>query len=162
MSFPISYCCHASPEAVSVSSPLQTYIKTLVLGAMAFIYRRYCFITIKLATITWEGTVFAHSSLAQKLFLSGLFLFPRACSGLVLGFSHHCSFGVSYSSSLTYTQACRKTNSPLPLHNLQVLLLWNMLAIKVFNVSVTIHHKWVYLWHTIIVHDNSDQMGQKK
>lgn len=90
MSFPISYCCHASPEAVSVSSPLQTYcIKTLVLGAMTFIYRGCCFITIMLAAITQEETVFAHASLAQELFLSGLFPFPRTCSDLVLGFFHH-------------------------------------------------------------------------
>lgn len=94
---PISYCCHASPEAVSVSSPLQTYcIKTLVLEAVAFIYRGCCFITITIATITQEETVFAHSSLAQKLLVSGLFPFPRTCSDLVLGFFRHCSFGVSF------------------------------------------------------------------
>lgn len=71
LSFPISCCCCASPEAVYVASALQTCcIKTLVLGAMALIYRGCCFITVTLATVTQEETVFAHNSLGQKLFLS--------------------------------------------------------------------------------------------
>lgn len=140
MSFPISCCCCAFPEAVYVSSPLQTCcIKTLVLGAVALIYRGCCFITVTLATVTQEETVFAHNSLGQKLFLSGFFpisqnlfwlgpwLFPPLfLRCFIFPFTHlHTSLHKSVA------------------HALQMLSLWKVLAIKVFNVSVTRHHKWV-------------------
>lgn len=128
-------------------------IRTLVLGAVAFICRGCCFITIMLTAITQEETVFVHSSLAQKTFFQGFFHFPE----LVLTWSLAFSFLLWCFILHSPTQTPAQTSSPLPLHTLQVLLLWNKLTIKIFNVSVTRHHKWVYLCHTVILHDNSKQ-----
>lgn len=157
MSFLISCCCHASPEAVSVSSTLQTLLLwDSGAGSHGIHYRGCCLTAVTLATITQEETVFAYSSLAQNIFPSGLFPFLGTCSDLDLGFFPLCSFGVScFSHSPTHRPA--QTSSPVPPHTLQGLVLWNMLIIETFHVSVTRHHTWVYLGQAVIWHDNSKQ-----